>query len=375
MRLLALCADPGIPLDATKGAAVHLLELWRALARAGVEVTGVAPARGAAGVPRRGPRLSIYAVPGERRDPRILAAGVEAAALAASEGERPDAVLERLSRTSDLGASLARRFDVPLAVEVNAPLDDEAARFRGEAWNEAASRAQRRLLAAADLVICVSEELVPYAVARGARPERVLVLPNGVDVERFGRGRRLARFDDGKLNVLWVGRVEPRNGLDRMLAAFAELRRSVEARLLVVGDGLLLPRYQAMVPDELSEDVVFAGKLLHERPDWYASAHVYCATTSIASFGITLLEAMAAGKPILASDIDGFREVITHGKEGELLPVEDTHAWSRALCRLAQEPVRALAYAERGKQSVQRYAWPRITSEVLGLYRSIGVAG
>jgi phosphatidylinositol alpha-mannosyltransferase len=130
-----------------------------------------------------------------------------------------------------------------------------------------------------------------------------------------------------------------------------------------------------MVPDELREDVVFAGRVVDERPDWYASADVYCAPTSIASFGVTLLEAMAAGKPILASDIDGFREVMTHGHEGELIPPDDVRAWVRALARLARDPARGEAYGEQGRRTVQRYAWPRVTSEVLGLYRSIGVAG
>jgi phosphatidyl-myo-inositol alpha-mannosyltransferase len=201
------------------------------------------------------------------------------------------------------------------------------------------------------------------------------IIPNGVDTERFARGERLARFDDRKLNVLWVGRLEPRNGLDRMLAAFARARREIDARLLVVGDGPLLPRYRAMVPRELEGDIVFAGKLLDERPDWYATADVYCAPTSIASFGITLLEAMAAGKPILASAIDGFSEVMQHGREGELLPVGDAGAWAHALVRLAREPLRAQAYAEHGRATVQRYAWPRIAAEVLAVYRAIGVVG
>ena len=201
------------------------------------------------------------------------------------------------------------------------------------------------------------------------------IIPNGVDVERFSRGRRLRRFEDGKLNVLWVGRLEPRNGFDRMLAAFHGTWKQIEARLLVVGDGPLLPRYRAMVPREMHDDVVFAGRILEERPDWYATADVYCAPTRIASFGVTLLEAMAAGKPVLASDIDGFREVVNHGREGELLPPDDPSAWARALVRLSREPIRAAAYGERGRLTVQRYAWPAVAREVLGLYRSIGVRG
>jgi phosphatidylinositol alpha-mannosyltransferase len=232
---------------------------------------------------------------------------------------------------------------------------------------------QQRYLDRLDAPVAVSRACL--SAFEGRLEADFRIIPNGVDVERFGRGRPLRRFDDGRLNVLWVGRLEPRNGLDRLLAAFAELRDDLDARLLVVGEGPLRPRYEAMVPEDLREDVVFAGRLVDERPDWYATADVYCAPTRIASFGITLLEAMAAGKPILASDIDGFREVMTHGREGELLPADDAHAWAQALARLAGDRDRAQAYGEQGRRTVQRYAWPRVTSEVLGLYRSIGVAG
>jgi phosphatidylinositol alpha-mannosyltransferase len=201
------------------------------------------------------------------------------------------------------------------------------------------------------------------------------IVPNGVDVEKFSRGRRLERFDDGKLNLLWVGRLEHRNGLDRMLSALELVRRDVDARLLVVGDGPLLERYRARVPAALARDVVFAGRVMDERPDWYASAHVYCAPTRIASFGVTLLEAMAAGVPVLASDIDGFREVLHHGVEGELVPGDDTAAWARAIVRLARERALAAAYGTAGLRTVQRYDWRNVAREVLAVYRSIGVAG
>jgi len=200
------------------------------------------------------------------------------------------------------------------------------------------------------------------------------IIPNGVDAEAFAGGRRLPRYDDGRFNVLFVGRLEPRNGLDRLIEAFARLRAEVDARLIVLGDGPLLPRYRARVPRELSGDVVFAGRVLDGRPDWYATADVYCAPARIASFGVTLLEAMAAGKPVLAADIEGYREVLEHGREGELVP-PDPSAWARALVRIAREPARAARYGERGRITAQRHAWPSITREVLGLYRMLGVRG
>ena len=234
-------------------------------------------------------------------------------------------------------------------------------------------RAQQRYLDRLDAAVAVSRACL--SAFEGHLRADFRIIPNGVDADRFGRGRPLRRFDDGRFNILWVGRLEPRNGLERMLEAFALLRAEVDARLLVVGDGPLLPRYRAKVPADLRSDVVFAGRLLDERPDWYASADVYCAPTTIASFGITLLEAMSAGKPILASDIDGFREVMTHGQEGELITPGDARAWSRALGRLARDRARAQAYGEQGRRTAQRFAWPRVTSEVLGMYRAIGVAG
>ncbi len=203
----------------------------------------------------------------------------------------------------------------------------------------------------------------------------VRLVPTGVDTERFARGRRIPRFDDGKLNVLWMARAEKRNGLRVLLAAFQRAWRQIDVRLLVVGDGPSLRRIRAAVPADLADDVVFAGRVDEERPDWYATADVVCATAQSPSGGITLLEAMAAGKPVLASDVPGYRDVVQHGREGELVAPSDEGAWARALVRLSREPVRAAAYGERGRIAAQRHAWPIVAREIIGIYRTGGAAG
>jgi phosphatidylinositol alpha-mannosyltransferase len=203
----------------------------------------------------------------------------------------------------------------------------------------------------------------------------VRIIPGGVDVVRLSRGQRLRRLDDGRLNVLWVGRVERRNGLDVMLKAFYRAWRQIDTRLLVVGDGPHLRRARALLPADVSEDVVFAGRVDADLADWYATADVVCATAQGPSGGATLLEGMAAGKPVLASDVEGYRDVLQHGREGELVSARDEAAWARALVRLAREPVRAAAYGERGRATAQRHAWPVVTRELLGLYRAVGVRG
>ncbi|HEY2955266.1 MAG TPA: glycosyltransferase family 4 protein [Candidatus Eisenbacteria bacterium] len=355
MRVLALSTDPGVPLDGTKGAAVHLLELWSALARAGVEVAGVAPARGAAGIPPRGPRLSIWPVAGERRDAGVVAAGVEAAAIAAGEAERPDAVLERLSRASDLGARLARRFDVPLAVEVNAPLDDEAARFRGQPPSEEASRAQARLLAAADLVICVSEELVPYVVARGARPERVLVLPNGVDVEAFARREYDSAADPAVESAAarpatpvrfgFAGSFKPWHGCDVILEAAARAAAhepSITFDLL--GEGpLLAPLVGRAWALGLGSRVRFLGAWPHARvPAFLRSLDVAIAA---APAGIDyyfsplkLCEYAAAGCAIIAPHAGQVARRFRHGVDAWLVAPGAPAELAEAMVMLACDP-------------------------------------
>jgi phosphatidylinositol alpha-mannosyltransferase len=231
----------------------------------------------------------------------------------------------------------------------------------------------RRHVGRLDAAIAVSR-VAAAAVAPELQAE-LRVIPGGVDYERFSRGRRLRRFQDGKLNVLWVGRAEPRNGLDKLLTAFARARRQLDARLLVVGGGRRLPAYRARVPREVEEDVVFAGPIGDDLPDWYASADVFCAPAQGPSSGTTLLEAMSAGKPVLASDVAGYRDVVQHGREGELVAPEDPAAWARALLRISREPQRAAAYAERGRLTAQRLAWPGVAREILGVYRGIGVRG
>ena len=207
-------------------------------------------------------------------------------------------------------------------------------------------------------------------------PERVRgdlrVIPPGVDVERLARGCRIRRYQDGRLNVLFAGALEPECGLDVLLPAVHRAWCHAEVRLLVVGDGPLRARYRAQVPRGMEEDVVFANPPAESRPDWFASADVCCVPGAAQD---QVLEAMAAGRPVLAADVEPNRELVRHGREGELLPPGDAGVWARCLVRMAQEPIRGAAYGERGRAAAQRYGWPGMAREILNLYRAIGVRG
>jgi len=132
-----------------------------------------------------------------------------------------------------------------------------------------------------------------------------VVILNGVDTKLYHpEGPRLPEFLDGNFNILYVGRFDPRKGLEMLLKAFARLaRRRKDLRLIIVGFGPLEGRYRRLVPLDLRSRVIFAGRVDEERPLYYRTAHVLCFPAKKGSFGITLLEAMACGTPVITTDL------------------------------------------------------------------------
>ena len=219
-----------------------------------------------------------------------------------------------------------------------------------------------------DGLIGVSKTAVG-AVSRYCQGE-YKVIPNGIDVEQFNPCvPRVPAFDDGRFNVLWVGRMEPRNGLDRMIKAFSLAPRGRDdMRLIVIGDGPLGATYERMVTGNLKKRVHFTGFVNAGRPALYASADVLCVPATISSFGITVLEGMAAGRPVIASRIAGFSDVMTHGKEGLLVDTGDAAAFRDAILKIAEDRALAAALARNGRATAETYSWPRVTDDILAFY-------
>ena len=199
---------------------------------------------------------------------------------------------------------------------------------------------------------------------------RFNVIPNGVDCSLFTSGRRQPWALGGQV-VLFIGRLESRCGLDRILRAWPRLQREASARLIVVGDGPERARYETMA-DSLEVPARFFGAVRDRRPDFFASADVLVCPTTIASFGITLLEGMAAGVPIIASDIDGFREILTHGREGLLVDTARPDLLAQALAELLEDAPRRRRLGDEGRRTAARFDWPLVAERILDVYRSVG---
>jgi phosphatidylinositol alpha-mannosyltransferase len=198
------------------------------------------------------------------------------------------------------------------------------------------------------------------------------IIPNGVDVQTFHpNGRHPTDYLSRGPRLLFLGRLDPRNGLDTVLTAMPRiLARYPATELVVAGDGPLRPMYERRARP-LGASVRFVGRVNGERPEYYGTADLYLCPTTKASFGITLLEAMACGTPLVVSDITGFRELVDGGAEAVLAPLGEAGAWADAVVGLIGDAPRRAYMGRAGRLKAARYAWPSVAERILAVYRRV----
>ena len=202
-------------------------------------------------------------------------------------------------------------------------------------------------------------------------------IPNGLDVASFESASPLAGYPRPGKSVLFLGRYdEPRKGMAVLLAALPALvARFPDIEVLIVGRGDEDElRDQA---GELAAHLHFLGQVDDaEKASALRSADVYCAPhTGGESFGIVLVEAMAARTPVVASDLDAFRRVLLDGVAGKLVPVDDPPAMAAALIEVLADDATARRYVEAAAEAVQRYDWSVVAEQIMRVYETVAGAG
>jgi len=199
------------------------------------------------------------------------------------------------------------------------------------------------------------------------------VVPNGVDTERFRPGHTpIHHLRDDCVNVLFIGRLEKRKGLRDLLQAYGYLHERVpRTRLIVAGDGPLRGMVESFVSSRHLQNVVLAGYVPDEvLPRFHASADIFCApATGRESFGIVLLEAMAAGLPVVATEIPGYQAVVEAGVDSLTVRPKSPLELGTALTVLARDPLLRQRLGEAGLAKAQRYSWPKVTAKIIEVYQ------
>lgn len=228
-----------------------------------------------------------------------------------------------------------------------------------------------KLSASLDCRIALSRAAEEFA--QKMFPGKYLIIPAGVDLERFNpEGRRVKKYLDKKKNILFVGRLDYRKGILVLLEAFLRMRR--ETRLIIVGKGPEERKAKRFVRTQRMENVELVGYVTEKNlPKFYRTADVICfPSLQDESFGIVLLEAMASGKPVVASDIPGYREVL-RGELGRLLfPPRDSEALAETILSLLEDESLRQDYAQRSLRTAQEYySWESVGERILEVYKSI----
>jgi phosphatidylinositol alpha-mannosyltransferase len=202
-------------------------------------------------------------------------------------------------------------------------------------------------------------------------PGEYEVVPNAIDVCRFAQpAARPKAMSNGRRHVLTVGRLEPRKGIDRLVQAMTVVREYVPcAQLVIVGDGPDRAAVESQAR-ELGVDVLFAGRVSDgDLPAFYQAADLVCAPAlGDESFGIVLLEAMAAGRPIVATDIAGYAELLAPAGCARLAAVDDPASLAHEICAVLDDATLARTLGERGVAAARRYDWNVVAKRLEEIY-------
>jgi phosphatidylinositol alpha-mannosyltransferase len=234
----------------------------------------------------------------------------------------------------------------------------------------------RQLVERLDVRIAVSDAAQTYPGR--LFPGEFRIVPNGVDVEAYARAVGKARVEG---RICFIGRADRRKGLGVLLPAFAELRRRrPHVTLTIIG------ATRRQILEQLhagpSRQIDFAGIETmgwvtdDEKIDLLAQAQVVCAPSLAAeSFGVVLAEAMAAGVPVVASDLPGYRSVLRNGKAGRLVPPNDGPRLADALDDVLRDPQERARMAEAGLAAARQLSWTHVTKHILAAYEDALEAG
>jgi phosphatidyl-myo-inositol alpha-mannosyltransferase len=201
-----------------------------------------------------------------------------------------------------------------------------------------------------------------------------VLVPNGVDVSVFAEATPLIDLASPAPTIAFVGRIdEPRKGLAVLLAALPTVVAEIpDVRLLVAGPGEVA-EVAAEIDPAMRAHVHLMGLISDaDKPRLFHTADVYAApNTGQESFGIVLLEAMAAGTPVVASDIDAFRRVLDDGRAGRLFANEDPADLASALIEVLRSQQLRSELTEAGSKVVQQYDWATVTTEIVHVYETV----
>ncbi len=269
--------------------------------------------------------------------------------------------------STDVGALVAKLRGLPLVYSPHAGTFGKS--LLGRIHNQTIGR----LALGADVVVCVSEYEKSLIKASGVRIKRFEVLPNGVDFPRFLLDMRPPTKQDTSSTVLYVGRIAPHKGLDTFIAAAPLVLEKISGVKFVIAgpDGGEEKSLKLKVKSaKLERNFSFLGEVSEEEKTVLMQrADVFCLPSRSEAFGITVVEAMAAGCPVVVSDLPALTEIVQHEKTGLIFPVDDESALASQIIKILSDQTLSQQLSRNAREVVrEKYNWEKIIDRLEKIY-------
>lgn len=284
--------------------------------------------------------------------------------------DRYDAIHVHMAKNLAAAAGLVRPYlDATLMVKISGAWEFNGGILDPALRGQPIFRFYNWCIRRADCLQCISQYTYRALHAAGYPRERLRLIPNAVDLERFGVGPARSGQTGERRHVVFVGRVEPVKGLAVLLDAWSGISPEA-ARLTIAGDGTQRSQLMQIVRErDLTASIAFPGEI-HNVGELLATADIYVQPSFQEGLPNSVLEAMAAGLPVVATRISGNEDVVADGENGLLVPSGDPEALRAALQRLIADPVLAARMGKRSRTVIEeRFSLPAVLGQLEAVYR------
>ena len=383
MRVAYVCMDPGIPVWGNKGCSIHVQEVLRVLVGKGA-VIDLFAFRTGGDCPRDLSALRTHVMPqpisgaGPTRERELLAVNEIVQNMLVEHGPF-DLIYERHALWAYAAMEFARQEMIPGILEANAPLIDEQIAHRRLHSIASAKRATERAFQSAEQIVAVSAAVADYVAGFGVNRSRIVIVPNGVRVERFAPRCRPTTTHAGSFTIGFVGTLRPWHGVADLIAAFGRMRAVeplVGLSLRIVGDGpqrQALQQQTAALSPEIQSAIEFVGAVPYDAvPRELAKMDVAVAPYAQAQHcyfsPIKLFEYMAASVPVVAAQTGQLSEIIRHGENGLLYEPGNVDALAAALWELYDDVALRDRLVQTARRDVEQlHTWRQRVDHILNL--------
>jgi glycosyltransferase involved in cell wall biosynthesis len=292
--------------------------------------------------------------------------------------EKLQVLHERQTYFNYAGLLLARKFNLPFILEVNAPITVEQEVWHSFIFRKLGATIEEKLFSHADRIIVVSNELKKYVLKFNVTPDKITVIPNGVDINLFNpkisgtKIRRKYGLNKDKV-VCFIGSLMAWHGAENIIRVANEMADShPKVKFLIVGSGTLEEKLKTMA----GENVVFTGSVEHKLiPEYLAASDIAVAPYPKMDFfyfsPIKLFEYMASGKAIVASDMGQIGEVIEHEKTGLLIEPGNVRALKESIEYLLDNPQLRRKLGRNARKAAESYTWENNAKRVMKIYEEL----